>query len=94
MYGRTIWKAGEPNEALKAASKRTFKVWIEWVEVLQDQKVLTSSNTSLRIGQTTWASLHGLARLFIDGIYLEQSDLSEMIDQMVKNLCIDDSAGS
>lgn len=91
MYGRAIWKAGQPNESLKAASKHTFKVWIEWVEVLQNEKILTSSNTALRIGQTTWASLHGLARLFIDGIYLEQSDLSEMIDQMVKNLCIDDS---
>jgi len=94
MYGRAIWKAGKPNDALKAASKHTFKVWIEWVEVLQDQKVLTDSNTPLRIGQTTWASLHGLARLFIDGIYLEQSDLSEMIDQMVKNLCIDSSTSS
>ena len=94
MYGRTIWKAGKPNEALKLASKRTFKTWIEWVEVLQAQKVLTDSNTPLRIGQTTWASLHGLARLFIDGIYLEQSDLSDMIEQMVKNLCVDESTSA
>jgi hypothetical protein len=33
-----------------------------------------------------YASLHGLARLFIDGIYLDQADLSEMIEQMIKNL--------
>ena len=87
MYGRTIWKAGNPSDALKAASKQTFKAWIDWVEELQEQNILPNSNTPLRIGQTTWASLHGLARLFIDGIYLDKDDLSDMIEQMIKNLC-------
>ncbi|MBR7888245.1 TetR/AcrR family transcriptional regulator [Marinomonas sp. A79] len=87
MYGRTLWKAGEPSESLKAASKQTFKTWLEWVAELQKEAVLPSDNTPLRIGQTTWASLHGLARLFIDGIYLDQSDLVQMREQMIKNLC-------
>lgn len=90
MYGRTLWKAGEPSESLKAASKQTFKTWLEWVAELQKEAVLPSDNTPLRIGQTTWASLHGLARLFIDGIYLDQSDLVQMREQMIKNLCISD----
>ncbi|WP_338265840.1 TetR/AcrR family transcriptional regulator [Marinomonas pontica] len=87
MYGRTLWKAGNPSDSLKAASKHTFKSWIEWVEELQHQKILPNNNTPLRIGQTTWASLHGLARLFIDGIYLDKADLSEMIEQMIENVC-------
>ena len=87
MYGRTLWKAGNPSDSLKAASKQTFKAWIDWVEELQGQNILPNNNTSLRIGQTTWASLHGLARLFIDGIYLDKEDLSDMIEQMIKNLC-------
>ena len=87
MYGRTLWKAGTPSDSLKAASKQTFKAWIDWVEELQEQKVLPNSNTPLRIGQTTWASLHGLARLFIDGIYLDKEDLADMVEQMIKNLC-------
>jgi len=87
MYGRTLWKAGTPSDSLKKSSKQTFKAWIEWVEELQEHRVLPNNNTPLRIGQTTWASLHGLARLFLDGIYLDQTDLSEMIEQMIKNLC-------
>ncbi len=87
MYGRTLWKAGNPSDSLKAASKQTFKAWIDWVEELQEQNILPSNNTPLRIGQTTWASLHGLARLFIDGIYLDTEDLSDMVEQMIKNLC-------
>ena len=77
MYGRTLWKAGTPSDSLKKSSKQTFKAWIEWVEELQEHGVLQNNNTPLRIGQTTWASLHGLARLFLDGIYLDQTDLSE-----------------
>ncbi|MCB5162821.1 TetR/AcrR family transcriptional regulator [Marinomonas algarum] len=88
MYGRTLWKTGKPNASLKVASKHTFKCWIDWVEVLQKDSVLPSDNTPLRIGQTTWASLHGLARLFIDGIYLDQSDLTQMKEQMIRQLCV------
>lgn len=87
MYGRTLWKAGTPSDSLKKSSKQTFKAWIEWVAELQEQGILPNNNTPLRIGQTTWASLHGLTRLFLDGIYLDQTDLSEMIEQMIKNLC-------
>ncbi|MBJ7539202.1 TetR/AcrR family transcriptional regulator [Marinomonas transparens] len=87
MYGRAIWKAGYPSESLKEASKQTFKCWIDWVSKLQGQHILATNNTPLRIGQTTWASLHGLARLFIDGIYLDKTDLSQMSEQMIKNLC-------
>lgn len=92
MFGRTIWKAGTPTDSLKEASKQTFKAWVNWVEQLQEGNVLPNDNTPLRIGQTTWASLHGLARLLIDGIYLDQTDQSEMTDQMIKNLCLNDLA--
>jgi len=87
LYGIKLCKDGNPRDSLKAASKQTFKAWIDWVEELQEQNILPNSNTPLRIGQTTWASLHGLARLFIDGIYLDKGDLSDMIEQMIKNLC-------
>ena len=87
MYGRVIWKAGHPSDSLKAASRQTFKTWIDWVEKLQQEKVLPADNSPLRIGQTTWASLHGLARFYLDGIYLDKEDLSGMIDQMIKSLC-------
>ncbi|NLQ16813.1 TetR/AcrR family transcriptional regulator [Marinomonas sp. M1K-6] len=86
MYGRTLWKAGTPSDSLKTAAKQTFKTWIDWVEVLQAENVLPDNNTALRIGQTTWASLHGLTRLFLDGIYLDPEDRADMVEQMIKNL--------
>ena len=86
MYGRTLWKAGTPSDSLKKSSKQTFKAWIEWVEELQEHGVLQNNNTPLRIGQTTWASLHGLARLYLDGIYLEQTHVPHMIQQIIIEL--------
>lgn len=78
MYGRDIWKSGHATDSLKAISKRSFQRWVTWVERLQNEGVLTQRGSPLRVGQTTWATLHGLCRLLIDGIYLDRQDLEEM----------------
>ncbi|GAB3485408.1 TetR/AcrR family transcriptional regulator [Marinomonas epiphytica] len=92
MFGRAIWKAGTPTESLREASKQTFKLWLTWVEELQKKGVLPNNNTPLRTGQATWAGLHGLARLMIDGVYLDQTDQKPMIDQMIQMLCTKENA--
>lgn len=86
MYGRLIWKTGTPTSALKDASKQTFKRWLDWVEQLQEDKVLPDNNSALRVGQASWASLHGLSRLLIDGIYLDRNDIQAMTEQMIQTL--------
>ncbi|REG82248.1 TetR/AcrR family transcriptional regulator [Marinomonas pollencensis] len=86
MYGRLIWKTGTPTNSLKAASKQTFKRWLDWVEQLQADNVLPNNNSALRVGQASWASLHGLSRLLIDGIYLDRNDIQAMIEQMIQTL--------
>ena len=87
MFGRTIWKAGQPTPALQSSAKSAFKTWLEWIECWQKSGVLTQHNTPLRVGQTTWASLHGLARLMIDGVYPDQGGQSDMVEQMIRTLC-------
>lgn len=79
MYGRTIWKAGHPTEALQTISRDSFKQWLMWVEKLQKSGILSNADTPLRVGQSTWATLHGLCRLLIDGIYLKREDLEAMV---------------
>lgn len=79
MYGRAIWKAGTPTESLQKISKESFKQWLVWVEKLQQADILTKADSPLRVGQSTWATLHGLCRLLIDGIYLKREDLESMV---------------
>lgn len=74
MYGRNIWKTGTPTESLQHISKGSFKLWLSWIEALQQHQLLDQSPTSLRLAQSTWAALHGLCRLFNDGVYVDRSD--------------------
>jgi AcrR family transcriptional regulator len=88
MYGRDIWKTGTPTESLQAISKRCFKRWLDWVAVLQEQGLFDSEQPTLRIAQSSWAALHGLCRLFNDGVYINQDDVDEIakttIEMIVK----------
>lgn len=38
----------------------------------------TTTESSLRLTQVTWATLHGIARLVIDGIYADASQIDTM----------------
>ena len=84
MFGRDIWKSGTPTVSLLEISKASFRQWLNWVEALQEQGILTDVSSPLRVGQTTWATLHGLCRLLIDGIYINRDDLDDMAKQTIK----------
>ncbi|WP_191600932.1 TetR/AcrR family transcriptional regulator [Marinomonas algicola] len=83
MFGRDIWKADNITESLKQESKNSFKLWVQWVEILQKDQVLSKIDPPLRVGQATWATLHGMCRLLIDGIYLEKQDLEAMAESAI-----------
>jgi AcrR family transcriptional regulator len=86
MYGREIWKTGQPTAALQEISKSSFHLWLEWVEALQQQHVFDPSQPSLRIAQSSWAALHGLCRLFNDGIYVNREDIADIAKNTVRML--------
>ncbi|MEH6627957.1 MAG: TetR/AcrR family transcriptional regulator [Motiliproteus sp.] len=78
MFGKEIWKLGEPTDSLQQVSKASFRCWVEWIEQLQNQQIITAEHSALRVAQASWGTLHGLCRLLIDGIYLNPDDLEEM----------------
>ncbi|WP_020681335.1 TetR/AcrR family transcriptional regulator [Marinobacterium rhizophilum] len=83
MYGKEIWKRGSPTPSLQQISKASFRLWVDLVERMQRQRVLPADHCALRTAQASWAALHGLARLLIDGIYVERQDLEEIADTVV-----------
>lgn len=83
MYGKEIWKHGNPTPSLQQISKASFHWWVELVEQMQMQQVLPDNRPALRTAQASWATLHGLSRLLIDGIYVEREDLEEIADTAV-----------
>ncbi len=89
MFGKEIWKLGKPTESLKSVSKNSFRNWVNWIEELQLENIISTEDSALRVAQVSWGTLHGLCRLLIDGIYLNQDDLEEMGRTAVKMLLRD-----
>ena len=80
MFGRVIWKENNSTEALKKIAYATFNYQVEMTKLWQEQGIIIREENSLRLAQVTWATLHGIARLVIDGIYAQDSQIDEMCE--------------
>ncbi|MBL4802322.1 MAG: TetR/AcrR family transcriptional regulator [Emcibacter sp.] len=80
MFGRAIWKQDSATDSLKATAYDIFQKQVVMTRECQEQGVLPSGEDSLRLAQVNWGTLHGLARLLIDGIYTDDSPVDEICD--------------
>lgn len=82
MFGRMIWKAGAPTEALREIAYGTFRRYVAHAGTGAATGA-RQSKRALRLAQVAWATVHGLCRLLIDGIYLDRADLDAMSEAAV-----------
>lgn len=80
MFGRAIWKQNTATENLKSIAYDVFQKQVATTRQWQKHGVLPAGEDSLRLAQVTWGTLHGLARLLIDGIYSDDSPIDEICD--------------
>ena len=78
MYGGSIWKQKQASDSLEKAAHNSFKRWLQRIDALQQQGLLSDRETATRLAQVTWATLHGLCRLANDGVYLDQDNILDM----------------
>ncbi len=85
MFGRTIWKQENSTEELRDAAYPCFQHQVNMTRVWQQQKLLNHSgkDNALRASQVLWGTVHGIAKLFIDGIYTDLSHVEEICDHAV-----------
>ncbi len=76
MFGRSIWKAGEPTESLRSLAFSTFRRYLDYVAAMDP--AVGRGKAGLRRAQARWATVHGLCRLMIDGVYADGADLAGM----------------
>ncbi len=86
MFGRSIWKAGAPEPELKDIAYRSFRRYSDYIAALTAGAKLPPGSQPLRLAQASWATLHGLCRLLIDGIYLDRADMEAVSDEAVRVL--------
>ena len=82
MFGRTIWKSGTPTEELKRVAYRSFRRYAEGLGALVQGR-LPAATDPLRVAQASWATIHGLCRLVIDGVYVDRKDMQAVSQQAV-----------
>ena len=86
MFGSTLWKSegktlnDKPtrSQALIDVAYPSFQYQVEMTDAWQKKGILPKSQKTLRLAQVTWATLHGIAQLVIDGIYADDSQIDEM----------------
>ncbi|MCV2885118.1 TetR/AcrR family transcriptional regulator [Aestuariibacter sp. AA17] len=89
MFGRTIWKQNTATDALKNVAFPSFQYQVTMTKKWQEQGIMPKEEDPLRLAQVTWGTIHGIARLLIDGIYADTSHIDEMCETVV-NLFIQD----
>lgn len=80
MFGRAIWQQGIATDGLKNIAYPCFQVQVEMTRKWQEMGLMDKQQDTLRLAQVNWATLHGLARLLIDGIYGDASHIDEMCE--------------
>ncbi|MBT0587443.1 TetR/AcrR family transcriptional regulator [Alteromonas oceanisediminis] len=80
MFGRTLWKNATPTESLKSVAYPSFQHQVTMTKRWQQQGLMPANEDTLRLAQVTWGTLHGIARLLIDGIYADRTHIDEMCE--------------
>lgn len=83
MFGRTIWKDNSATPELKNIAYPSFQYQVELTRKWQKQGMMPEDEDTLRLAQVVWATMHGIARLLIDGIYADSSHIDEMCETAV-----------
>ena len=82
MFGRAIWKQKNSTKALREIAYPCFQYQVEMTKKWQKLKLLNHSqeDNALRGSQVLWGTVHGIAKLLIDGIYIDDSHVEEICD--------------
>ncbi len=86
MFGRTIWKNESSTKELRDSAYPCFQFQVKMTEEWQKQGLLNINDNALRASQVLWGMVHGIAKLFIDGIYTDNSKVEEICDYAVSML--------
>lgn len=84
MFGRTIWKQQGSTEELRSAAYPCFQHQLAMTKAWQEMGLLNRDENTLRLSQVIWGTLHGIAKLMIDGIYTNTDQIEEICECAVK----------
>tara|TARA_B100000446_G_scaffold38056_3_gene33431 strand:+ start:36329 stop:36976 length:648 start_codon:yes stop_codon:yes gene_type:complete len=86
MFGGHLWESQKLTDSLTREAHASFRVYVERLRKWhQDGRILPSIDP-LRYAQVSWSTLHGMSRLLIDGIYMDESAIEPICDNAAQML--------
>lgn len=86
MFSSHIWTSNKISESLKRRAHASFRTYADVLAELSDTGKLPEGVNAVRFAQVSWSTLHGLSRLMIDGIYVDQDAADAICDAAAKML--------
>lgn len=80
MFGGHLWRSELLTASLKQEAHASFRRYVDGVRGWQDRGWILSSVDPLRYAQVSWSTLHGMSRLLIDGIYVDEAAVEPICD--------------
>jgi AcrR family transcriptional regulator len=77
MFGRMTWQASEEG-SFQRAGHQSFRAFVQMVARFQQTGLLSAQHNPLRLAQTLWACLHGLCRMYNDGLHFSTDDIQDI----------------
>jgi len=77
MFGRNIWKQKHSTQELLDVAFPCFQHQLEMITSWQASGLIGGDNP-LRTSQVIWGTVHGIAKLLIDGIYTDSAQIEEV----------------
>jgi AcrR family transcriptional regulator len=78
MFGGRLWKCPEMNSGMTERAQASFRNYVNEIRSWQRQAHISKQMDPLRFAQISWSTLHGMSRLLIDGIYMDNSAMQGM----------------
>ncbi|MDW6094263.1 TetR/AcrR family transcriptional regulator [Vibrio rhizosphaerae] len=94
MFGRAIWKQAQATPTLKDIAYLCFQYQVEITARWQQLGLFPQEETTVRLAQVIWSTMHGLARLVIDGVYADSQHIDDMCDCAIRMLLTPDTKAS
>lgn len=69
MYGGRLWQSESLSSSLLGSARGTLRGNVERIRSAQDKGLYNRDIDPVGFSHVAWGTLHGISRLFIDGVY-------------------------
>lgn len=80
MFGGHLWKSQQLTDSLTREAHASFRRYVEKLRAWRTEGRILNSVDPLRFAQVSWSTLHGMSRLLIDGIYMDDAAIDPMCE--------------